>query len=136
MVLPDANTQLHQWILADTGNRIHGTTNERPLTRLAAEKPFLGPLPAQPPEPADWARLKVHRDAHVQYAKCLYSVPHTLIGQNLWLKATAHLVHIYRDHELVSVNERAFSPCSRRTREDHLPPHARAYRMRTPAWCR
>ena len=134
--LRDANDQFRQWILGDAGNRIHGTTGERPLTRFAAEKSFLGPLPAQPPEPAAWARVKVHRDAHVQYAKCLYSVPHTLLGQTLWLRATAHLVRIYRDHELVCVHDRTFTPCSRRTRDDHLPPHARAWRMQTPAWCR
>ena len=32
--LADANQQLRAWVLGEAGNRIHGTTHERPLTRF------------------------------------------------------------------------------------------------------
>lgn len=131
----DANHQLQQWILEEAGNRIHGSTYEKPLTRFATEQGFLNSLPDCPPEAATWNRVKVHRDAHVQCEKCLYSVPFRLMSQTLWLKATPATVRIYREHELVATHPRLFKPGSRSTLDDHMPPHAMAYKLRDPQWC-
>jgi hypothetical protein len=133
--LADANRQLQAWILQEAGNRIHGSTREQPLVRFAIEKPLLKPLPAVPPELATWAKVKVHRDSHVQFEKCLYSVPFKLIGQSLWLKATPVTVRIYRDHEMVAVHPRLHRAGARSTQDDHLPPEAIAWKMRDPQWC-
>jgi transposase len=133
--LTDANRQLHDWILGEAGNRIHGSTHEKPLTRFATEKPLLQPLPDQPPEAATWAKVKVHRDAHVQFDKGLYSVPFRLLGQTLWLKATAVTVRIYRDHGLIAVHSRLTRPGTRSTADDHMPPEALAWKMQDPRWC-
>lgn len=133
--LTDANRQLLQWILETAGNRIHGSTHEKPLVRFALERDWLAPLPDCPPEIATWAKVKVHRDAHVQFVKCLYSVPFRLMGQTLWLKATPATVRIYRDHELVAAHPRLFKPGSRSTLDDHMPPEALAYKLRDPQWC-
>jgi transposase len=133
--LTDANRQQQDWILGEAGNRLHGTTHEQSLARFAIEQPLLNPLPAVPPELAEWAQVKVHRDCHVQFEKCLYSVPFKLIGQALWLKATAVTVRLYRDHELIAVHTRLHRPGSRSTLDDHLPPEAIAWKMRDPQWC-
>ena len=133
--LTDANRQLHDWVLDEAGNRIHGSTYEKPLTRFVIEKPLLQPLPDSPPEMAIWAKVKVHRDAHVQFEKCLYSVPFRLMGQSLWLKATEVTVRLYRDHELVAVHPRLFQPGSRSTTDDHMPPEALAWKLQDPKWC-
>jgi len=133
--LTDANRQLTAWILEEAGHRIHGSTHEQPLARFEIEKPLLQPLPAGAPELAEWAKVKVHRDCHVQFEKCLYSVPFKLIGQSLWLKATPVTVRLYRDHELVAVHARHFRPGSRASIDDHLPPEAIAWKMRDPQWC-
>ena len=133
--LADANRQLQAWILEEAGNRIHGTTHEKPLVRFVIERPLLKPLPPVPPELAEWAKVKVHRDCHVQFEKRLYSVPFKLIGQPLWLKATPVTVRIYRDHELVAVHPRLHRPGARSTQDDHLPPEAIAWKMRDPQWC-
>jgi transposase len=133
--LTDANRQLQHWTLHEAGNRTHGSTHEKPLTRFAIEKPLLQPLPVNPPEVAIWAKVKVHRDAHVQFEKCLYSVPFRLIAQTLWFKATIATVRIYREHELIAVHPRLTRPGSRATADDHLPPEALAWKMRDPKWC-
>jgi transposase len=133
--LTDANRQLQDWILEEAGNRIHGSTKEQPLVRFGIEKPLLQHLPTVAPELAVWATAKVHRDSHVQFEKCLYSVPFKLIGQSLWLKVTPITVRIYRDHELVAVHTRLFRAGSRTTLDDHLPPNATAWKMRDPQWC-
>jgi hypothetical protein len=134
--LADANAQLRRWILAEAGNRTHGTTHTQPLAQFeSVEKAHLGSLPDVPPELAVWGKVKVHRDAHIQFEKAYYSVPFRLIGQRLWLKATPAAVRLYRDHELVATHPRHTRPGARSTVDDHLPPNALAYAMRDPQWC-
>jgi hypothetical protein len=61
--------------MSEAGNRMHGTTREQPLVRFALENPLLAALPDVPPVLAEWAKVRVHRDCHVQFHKVLYSVP-------------------------------------------------------------
>lgn len=133
--LADANRQLAAWVLGEAGNRCHGTTREKPLSRFLAEKSLLQPLPDVPPQLAVWAKVKVHRDGHVQFDKCLYSVPFRLMGQTLWLKATAQLVTLYRDQEAVASHPRQTRPGARSTVPDHLPPEALAWNLHDTQWC-
>jgi hypothetical protein len=133
--LADANRQLAEWVLGEAGDRCHGTTREKPLTRFSAEKSLLQPLPDVPPQLAVWAKVKVHRDAHIQFDKCLYSVPFRLMGQTLWLKATDQLVTVYRDQEPVATHLRQNRPGARSTVQDHLPPEALAWNLQDTQWC-
>jgi transposase len=134
--LADANNQLKQWVLGEAGNRLHGTTRQRPLTLFAeTERHLLQPLPDRPPECAQWAQVKLHGDCHVRFANCLYSAPFRLSGQTLWLKATDDTVRIFHDYKLVACHPRLTQPGARSTVDDHLPPNALAYKMRDPQWC-
>jgi len=134
--LTNANRQLAEWVLGEAGNRCHGTTREQPLTRfLTTERALLQPLPEAPPVLAIWAKVKVHRDAHVQFERCLYSVPFRLVGQTLWLKAGDSLVNLYRDHEQVASHPRQTHPGARSTVADHLPPAALAWSLQDTQWC-
>ncbi len=54
-------------MLGTAGTRNHGTTREQPLARFATERGLLASLPDHPPEIATWAKVTVHRDAHVQF---------------------------------------------------------------------
>jgi transposase len=131
-----ANEQLRAWIMAEAGNRIHGSTRERPLTRFAAtEQALLQPLPAIAPTCATWAKAKLHPNCHVQHEYCYYSAPFRLVGQSLWLETTPDAVRIYCGHELVAIHPRQFKPGDKSTVEDHVPPDAQAYLMRDPQWC-
>lgn len=134
--MADANRQLLEWVMADAGTRCHGTTREQPLQRFVqTEQPLLKPLPDVPPELTVWAQVSVHRDAHIQFEKALYSVPFRLMGQRLWLKATATMVSCYREHELVATHPRQTRPGSRSTVRDHLPPEALAWSLADPQFC-
>lgn len=133
--LADANRQLKEWVLGTAGTRNHGTTREQPLARFTTtERSLLIALPAHPPEIATWARVTVHRDAHVQFEKTLYSVPFRLMSQQLWLRATDQLIQIYRDQERVATHVRTSSH-RRSTLRDHLPPDALAWSMADPQHC-
>ena len=134
--LVDGNEQLRGWILGEAGNRIHGTTYQRPLSRFHdTERHLLKALPARAPELAVWAKVKVHGNAHVQFEKCQYSVPYQLVRRELWLAATETTTRIFNDHELVATHPRLRHPGERHTVRDHLPPDAVAYLMQDPQWC-
>lgn len=132
--LADANRQLQEWVLGTAGIRSHGTTREQPLARFATERSLLIQLPAHPPEIATWAKVTVHRDAHVQFEKTLYSVPFRLMSQQLWLRATDQMIQIYREQERVATHVRTSSH-RRSTLRDHLPPDALAWSMADPQHC-
>ena len=133
--LSDLNTQAHRWVLEQAGLRIHGTTHEPPLERFTRERPLMQPLPPIAPDLGVWAAARVHRDCHVQFEKSLYSVPFTLIGQRLWLRATDTSVSIYQDYRLIGQHLRAQVIGTRRTVREHLPPEAQAFFLRDRHWC-
>lgn len=134
--LDDANRQAQAWVMGEAGNRIHGTTRERPLNRFTdVEQALLQSLPDVPPELATWARVKVHRDGHVQFQRAYYSVPFRLAGKELWLKASATMVQLYYEHELSASHVRQSAPGMRSTVTDHLPPAAQAWQLHDTQWC-
>ncbi|MBU0481125.1 MAG: IS21 family transposase [Proteobacteria bacterium] len=134
--LADANRQLKEWIMETAGNRIHGTTKQKPLTLFAeTEKRFLKLLPDIAPEVVVWSKHKLHGNCHLQFEKAFYSAPFKLVGKDLWVKATETTVKIYREHQLMAVHPRLRKPGQKSTTTDHLPPEAVAYLMRDPQWC-
>ena len=134
--LSDANRQLKEWILGQAGNRIHGTTKQKPLSAFAeTERHMLQPLPDVPPELATWAKVKVHGNCHVQFEKAYYSAPFRLVRRELWLKATETNVKLFYNLEMVAIHPRLRKPGARSTIDEHLPPEALAYKMQDPQWC-
>jgi hypothetical protein len=134
--MTDANEQLKRWLLETAGNRIHGTTRQKPLTMFAeTEKLLLKRLPDVPPQLAQWTRVKLHGTCHVQFEKSYYSAPFRLVRRQLWLKATDNTVKIFHDLELVAIHPRLKKPGLKSTVDDHLPPEAIAYKMQDPQWC-
>lgn len=134
--ITDANGQLQSWLMETAGNRIHGTTRQKPLTLFAeSEKPFLKPLPDVPVEMASWCQVKVHGNCHVQFEKAYYSVPYPLAHKKLWLKATNNIVKLYDDLHLVATHPRLYKPGAYSTIDEHMPPGAIAWKLQDTQWC-
>jgi transposase len=132
----EANRHLLRWCIEIAGRRVHGTTKRIPLEVFdQVERPALLPLPPTPWELAEWKKAKLHPDCHVVFAAAYYSAPHRLIGERLWVRATAWKVELFHEHTLVATHRRA-RPGQRRTLTDHLPPDKVHFLMQTPAWCR
>jgi transposase len=104
--------------------------NNRPMRHLgqsrrdlfeSLDKPVLAPLPTQPYEFARWKKARVHIDYHVSFEKHYYSVPYTLIGKEVYIRATEKTVEIFyqrkrrASHRLSSVQGR-YS-----TQKEHMP---------------
>jgi transposase len=134
--LPHANAQLTDWVLTTAGLRIHGTTKEQPLVRFEeVERALLQPLPDVPPQIVTWVLAPLHPNCRLEVERCYYTAPFSLIGKKLWVCLGPATVQIFDEHVLVAIHPRQFRPGSVSTVEDHLPPHAVAYRMQTPQWC-
>jgi transposase len=121
--IDELNRRLRHWTTDTAGQRIHGTTKERPLERFERlEQGALLPLPRSPYDPATWKQVQVYRDCYATFEGSYYSVPHRLVGQQVWLRAGARTVQVYTSaHELIATHERATTPGERQTQLDHLP---------------
>lgn len=118
------NAKLWAWCTQIAGERVHGTTQERPLVRFRdVEQAALLPLPATPYDLAVWGQARVYRDCHLTFQRAYYSAPFRLVGQDLWVRAGARTVELYTAaHELVATHDRATAPGQRQTTLAHLPP--------------
>jgi hypothetical protein len=90
----------------------------------------LGSLPVRPYEPVVWKKAKVHPDSHVVFDRRLYSVPWRLVGQEVWIQATASTVCIFAEDVRVATHSRR-NPSPRSTQDAHLPEHRRDLRERS-----
>jgi transposase len=122
--LSDANQAVLQWCEQVAGQRIHGTTKQKPLLRFRkVEQAALRPLPVMPYEPSTWKHVKLHRDCYVVFEQAFYSAPYSLVGQSLWLCAGARTVELYNAaYQRVAIHDRATAPGQRLTHLEHLPP--------------
>ncbi len=122
--ITQANQDVLRWVETTAGQRIHGTTKEKPLERFATERTILKPLPNTPYDLAIWKQVKLHRDCYVVFEQAYYSAPFRLVGQQLWARGGTQEVQIYTgDYQLVTTHPRAQKAGQRLTNLDHLPTH-------------
>lgn len=127
--LTQANQDARVWCLTTAGERVHGTTHERPLDRFESERAYLLPLPHTPYDRGEWKLLKLHRDCYVVFDRAYYSAPFCYIGQSLRVRGGNQQVRIYsQDYQLLATHDRAEHPGMRSTHPEHLPP------QKLPGW--
>jgi hypothetical protein len=121
-----------RWCREIAGQRLHGTTRQRPMQVFqAAEKERLQPLVRPRFDPPIWSHCKVHPDHHVQFQKALYSVPTRHVGKRVWVRGDSKLVRLYVQGELIKTHERM--KAGQRSTDYHDYPKERApYAMRDP----
>jgi transposase len=118
-----ANQGALVWIAQVAGQRIHGTTRQKPLVQFQeVELAALLPLPSEPYDLAVWKQVTVGRDCYVTFEKSYYSAPYRLVGQEVWVRGGLTSVRIYCNHKLEATHPRAKQPGERYTVYGHLPP--------------
>jgi hypothetical protein len=83
--------------MADVNTRPHRATRQPPVTLLAQEHERLHRLPRLPHTLCFGQQRKVDRQATVSLGDAVYSVPHELIGEPVWVRAEGEqliVVHI------------------------------------------
>jgi transposase len=115
--------------------------NERPFKKLpgsrrsqfeALDQPALRPLPAQAYEYAEWRKARVSLDYHVEVDKHYYSVPHSLLRQQLDVRLTERTVELFQRGQRVAVHVRSKRQGSHSTQAEHMPKAHRAHMEWTP----
>jgi transposase len=118
-----ANQGALVWLEHVAGQRIHGTTRQKPLVQFqTVEQAAMAPLPSEPYDLAVWKQVTVGRDCYVTFEKSYYSAPYRLVGQEVWVRGGLTAVRIYVNHKLEATHPRAKQPGERHTVLDHLPP--------------
>jgi transposase len=135
---------VERWILARLRNRtffslaklnravreLLDELNNRPMRHLghsrrelfeSLDKPVLAPLPGQPYEFARWKKARVHIDYHVSFEKHYYSVPYTLIGKEVDIRATEKTVEIFYQRKRRASHRRSQLLGRYSTQKEHMP---------------
>ena len=91
------------------------------------DRPALRALPTEPYVYAEWKRCRVGIDYHVEIEKHLYSVPHTLLRQEVEARITAGTVEIFVRGKRVATHIRSPGRGRPTTVADHMPSSHRRY---------
>jgi transposase len=130
--LSPAQAAAEVWCKDVAGMRIHGTIAARPAQVFAEhEAGALLSLPVPYDVPV-FAKVKVHRDFHVEVGRALYSAPKEYLGCHLDARADTALVKLFHHGQLVKTHPRQ-QPGRRVTDPADLPAEKTTYAMRDVA---
>jgi len=105
--------------------------NDRPMQQMEQsrrelfrelDQPALRPLPTEPYAYAHWQRARVHIDYHIAYDKHYYSVPYTLRGKEVMVRATENTIEVYYQRQRQASHIRSRRPGRHTTQREHMPP--------------
>jgi len=100
---------------------------------LEEEKFALSPLPDTPYKLSEWRKEKVRPDYHINVNSMFYSVPHELIGKEVEIKVSSHVVEVYFNHMRVASHQTLYGKFGQfSTLKEHMPDNHRLYVEQTP----
>lgn len=85
------------------------------------DQPLLRALPTDRYEYAEWKRVRVNIDQHVDFDKRFYSVPHKLTRKQVMVRATERVIEIYYQRQRVASHARLRHKGAYATVREHLP---------------
>ena len=91
--------------------------------------PFSFPRPY---EFAEWKKVRVHIDHHVEVDRHYYSVPYRLIKEQMDARATSGVVEIFHKGDRVAAHARSHEPYKYTTLPEHRPPEHQEFAEWTP----
>ncbi len=118
------------------------TLNTRPMRKLKKsrrqvfeelDRPAALPLPPRPYQFAEWLKVRVNIDYHVEADRHYYSVPFRLLREQLDARLTATTVEAFHKGERVAAHARSFVPYKHTTNPEHMPPEHRRYAEWSPS---
>jgi len=147
---------VERWVLARLRNRtflslsqlndalaaLREELNERPFQKLDGcrrslfeqlERPALRPLPSVRYEWAEWRKARVNIDYHVEVDKNFYSVPYTLVRQEVEVRLTALAVEVFHKGQRVASHPRLAGQGRVSTNPEHRPAAHRRYLEWSPS---
>lgn len=143
------------WILARLRNRVFfslaelndaikilvNELNNRPFKKLSGtrrdwfeqmDKPALKPLPNSRYEDDDWRKVRIDNDYHIEHLEHFYSVPHTLVGEHVFVRITADTIEMFHANKRVASHHISPRKREKSTLLSHMSPAHRALAAWTP----
>jgi transposase len=99
--------------------RLYGASRRELFEKL--DQPALRPLPSQPFIYAEWKRVRVNIDYHVEVDHHFYSAPHELIHEQLEARFTATTVELFRSGVRVASHARSYVRGKHTAQAEHMP---------------
>lgn len=96
------------------------------------DRPNANLLPEKRYEFAEWKKVRVNINYHINFGKHDYSVPYTLIHQELEVRATACVIEIYKKGNRITSHLRSYQEGKYTTVHEHMPPSHQKYLEWTP----
>ena len=128
--------QACQEFMADVNTRPHRATREAPVVLLAQEHEHLHRLPRLPHTLCFGQTRKVDRQATVSVGDAIYSVPHALIGERVWVRAEGEQLVVVHVDQLQGPREvarhRLTTPGRPSIGDEHYPPRPAGALERRP----
>lgn len=115
--------------------------NDKPFKKLpgsrrsqfaALDQAALQALPDDRYQFAEWKKVRVHLDSHIEVVGHYYSVPCQLLRQELDVRLTSFTVEVYHQQQRVAVHPRSERRGGHTTLAAHLPSPHRAQREWSP----
>ncbi len=115
--------------------------NTRPFKKLPGsrrelfeqlDRPALRPLPAQPYEFAEWKKVRVNIDYHVEVEGHYYSVPYQWVKKSLETRYSERTVECFHKGQRVASHPRSHLKGRHTTLPEHMPTSHRGYAEWTP----
>jgi transposase len=97
------------------------------------DKPALKPLPAQRYQFAEWRKLRVNIDYHVEVDRHFYSVPYQLAREQVEVSVSAKTVEVFFKSRRVASHSRRYLPGKFTTLTEHMPKSHQRYLQWTPS---
>ena len=96
------------------------------------ERPLMQALPQDDYEYAEWHLARVGIDYHVEVQGFLYSVPHSLLREQVDTRATPRTIEIFHRGKRVAAHARRYGGQRHGTLPEHMPSAHRRYAEWTP----
>ncbi len=130
----EANRAVKPLLEALNGRKMEHLGQSRRELFEELDRPALRPLPERPYQFATWKKARVNIDYHVAFEKHFYSVPHTLVHQEVEVKATERMIEIFHQGQQVALHPRNAASGRFSTRPEHMPSHHRFVLELDAAW--
>ncbi len=88
---------------------------------IEKEKPLLKPLPKTAYSFAQFKFIRVPNDYHIRIDKHYYSVPYTLISEEICCRYTQSTVEVLHNNQRICSHARSFEPDTKTTDKAHMP---------------
>jgi len=123
--LGEANRAIVPWLAALNQKEMAHLGKSRQALYEELDRPALRPLPDRTYEFATWKNAKVNIDYHIVFEGHFYSVPHTLVRQEVRIRASEGMVQVFSQGQQVALHPRSrtqgrFSTCA-----EHMPANHR-----------